>query len=794
MHNDSGLRPSRRVGSTPRGKTPLSLRVRVLLGLVVALSLVSVMSAFAASVEPTLLPGAANTDKTCALVMPGTTELKIEPVPDGSYLASDGLLTVSIVKPSTLAGSLNSFDWTSNVLVEGVIVKNGVDGANWYNYSPAGSMGDTYLTTPSYGNKEISHISFCYYPRLTAAKTAVTEYTRTYSWTIDKSVDPAAHVGFAGDSFVSDYEVTVDLTVVDSDFRVTGEITINNPTPFEVGFEVTDSVNGTAAVVDCDPETAGNQASGTLPAGGSDVCTYVAELGDELPADGTNTATVTSLNPSVLGAVATEDYAFGDPTTVEGYAKINVTDYFDGDLVGDPLGSATDDFTFEYDRSFACPTDEAWYEDGVYTDSFPNTAEIDETEDSADANVDLTCYLIDVTKDADTSLTRTWEWDIEKTGDQTELTLSVGQQFPVNYTVTVSAIFEDTDHAVSGNIWVYNPAPMAATINDVSDVISPDIDATVDCGVTFPYSLAAGDTLQCTYEADLPDAEARTNTATATLQNFAYDSEGIGTPSGTTDFSGTADVDFSDATVTEIDECIDVSDSIYGDLGTVCAADLDEETYDFELKYSLYVGPYDVCGQYEFTNCADFVTNDTGTTGQACHTVTVDVPCEGCTLTPGYWKTHSEFGPAPYDDTWAMLPNGASTPFFLSGQTYHQVLWTPPQGGNAYYILAHAYIAAELNLLNGSSSTPEVDAALAQAETWFSTYTPAQVAALKGKAGNDLRAQMIAKAYLLDQYNNGYIGPGHCSEDPSNFIVYLGSGLGGSQVEAAFLPLVLYRR
>ena len=43
-------------------------------------------------------------------------------------------------------------------------------------------------------------------------------------------------------------------------------------------------------------------------------------------------------------------------------------------------------------------------------------------------------------------------------------------------------------------------------------------------------------------------------------------------------------------------------------------------------------------------------------------TVDVDVPClGGCTLTPGYWKTHSEFGPAPYDDNWANLPNGAST-------------------------------------------------------------------------------------------------------------------------------------
>ena len=65
-------------------------------------------------------------------------------------------------------------------------------------------------------------------------------------------------------------------------------------------------------------------------------------------------------------------------------------------------------------------------------------------------------------------------------------------------------------------------------------------------------------------------------------------------------------------------------------------------------------------------------------------------PSGGCTLTSGYWKTHSEFGPAPYNDTWAQLPNGASTTFFLSGKTYYQVLWTPAFMGNSYYILAHA--------------------------------------------------------------------------------------------------------
>ena len=133
----------------------------------------------------------------------------------------------------------------------------------------------------------------------------------------------------------------------------------------------------------------------------------------------------------------------------------------------------------------------------------------------------------------------------------------------------------------------------------------------------------------------------------------------------------------------------------------------------------------------------------------------------GCTLTPGYWKTHSMYGPAPYDDTWASI--GEDTPFFLSGQSYYEVLWTTPQGGNAYYILAHAYIAAELNFLNGADPSA-AQAAFDEATALLGTYTPDELAGLKGKAGKETRAQFIALAEILDAYNNGLIGPGHCSE------------------------------
>lgn len=128
----------------------------------------------------------------------------------------------------------------------------------------------------------------------------------------------------------------------------------------------------------------------------------------------------------------------------------------------------------------------------------------------------------------------------------------------------------------------------------------------------------------------------------------------------------------------------------------------------------------------------------------------------GCTLTPGYWQTHSKYGPAPYDNTWEQV--GEDTPFFLSGKSYYQTLRTSP-AGNAYYILSFHYIAAKLNQLNGADFS-SAQAAFDEATVLFQTYTPAQIAALKGS--NALRQKFISLAGILGSYNEGYIGPGHC--------------------------------
>jgi hypothetical protein len=569
------------------------------------------------------------------------------------------------------------------------------------------------------------------------SKTAEGSYQDRYGWDITKTVDPESQSGFAGDTLSWEWSITWESFFVgEINHAVSGVITVDNPADQELTVDVTDYLTGGfAATVTCNDADGGT--SLTIAANSSGTCDYSAAPGSQLAQ---NTATATRNGVSVSDTVDV-NWVKGEDVGLDA----TISDSNHADI---PVDSAQ---PYEYSDSYVCSTDAGAYgEDGTYSGDASNTATITWTggSDSATANTSYHCYAPVVSKDADTSFTRTWEWTIDKSADQTDLVLSDGQLFGVNYEVTVTATSSDGDYSVNGDINVSNPAgsPGDMTV-DLVDALNDGTVATVDCdGGATSVTVAPGATETCSYSANPADVSATLNTATATFNSI--------------DFTATANVAFSDTPKDELDECIDVSDTNDGVLGTVCAGDA-PQTFTYSLQFGKHPEA-DVqleCGDNTHTNTASFETNDSGDTGSDSWTVNANVACaQGCTLTPGYWKTHSEYGPAPYDDTWAQLPNGADTPFFLSGQSYYEVLWTPPKGGNAYYILANAYIAAELNGLNGASSTPEVDAALTWAETFFITYEP------DDKLDKTERQDAISNARILDMYNNGLIGPGHCSE------------------------------
>jgi hypothetical protein len=660
---------------------------------------------------------------------------KVDP-PDSGIYNPPGI--VGSITVDNLDGT--NFDWEASFGIDVVISKGG-PGANIYYYDEATSGEGLHSPINPQNGKPfgISHITFCWdYDPLSAGKTANTSFTRSYNWDIYKDVDDSFHEGFVGDSFSSNFTVGVTLDVVDSLWLIEGSITINNTNPIDVAFSVSDMITGVGAVIP-------SCSALVVPAGGQIICSYSVSPGGQF---GTlNTATITSSTNGVDGTIATALVTWAAPTTTVGPSSVTVND------TNGESWQFTDDGEVEYAVTYHCDEDE-----GENT----NTATIAETGDSDSETVEVDCYELIVSKTAATSYTRDYDWTISKNADQTSLILSTGQTYVVNYVVTASATgFTDSGHAVSGTIAVNNPSPLDATINSVSDVLSVGGTIIADCGigVSFPYVLVSGGTLNCSYSggSGLSSSSSGNNTATATLQN---------SPSGTTDFSHTVGFNFAQATVTPTDTCVDVSDSLQGVLGQVCVNPAGSFPQHFNFNYSRNLGGYTTCGDREVDNTASFVTNtqdgEGDDNGSDDHNVNVSVPCNtGCTLTQGYWKTHSRRGPAPYDDAWLVL--GASqenTVFYLSGKTWYQVFWTPP-AGNAYYNLAHQYMAAKLNILNGATASPAVLAAISSAETFFATALPST--SLKGAT----RTNVLAWSTTLDNFNNGRLGTPHCSEATS---------------------------
>ncbi|WP_460786922.1 hypothetical protein [Nocardioides maradonensis] len=587
---------------------------------------------------------------------------------------------------------------------------------------------------------------------LDVAKTATGDSTTTYGWTLSKKA-PADVDEFYGQSADESWQVTAtkDSGTV-SGSTVSGAITVTNPAPIPAtGVAVADQLDvpGTA-VIDCDPSTAGNQATATIAANSSVDCAYTVPQGSSTAAT-SNTATAT---------LAGVDYAKQVGVTWNPSTPVNdsitITDGASSWTV-----SSTD--THAVPQSFPCTQGSA----ATDTRTVTNTATSPGIA-SASASMKVTCYGLNVAKTAQTSFTRTHSWSVAKKrvivtgehdfdGDPSTLALANGETYLATYQVGVTHVSAvDTNANVSGTITVTNPAPIPATGVAVADRFGA-MDITVVCpGGGSTVDIPKNSSVQCTYTKDLAGTAGGTNNATATLAGVAY--------------GGSASVTFG-APSTETDECVTVTDDMGTPantaddkaLGTVCAKDLAVGATK-SFTYTMTIGPFATCGPHAFTNTATLVTNDTATVKKSSYTVNASTPCDtGFTLTQGYWKTHNDSfkGGAPSDPTWAKIgPLKEKTIFFKSGQTYYAVMTTPP-AGNPYYQLAKQYIAAVLNSLNGAG-TSCVDTQMAQAKVLFQTYTPAQVK--NGSA--TLKSQFVSLANTLTLYNEGKMCVPHADQDP----------------------------
>jgi hypothetical protein len=356
-----------------------------------------------------------------------------------------------------------------------------------------------------------------------------------------------------------------------------------------------------------------------------------------------------------------------------------------------------------------------------------------------------------VTMNAQPKLKRTYHWTIEKSVSQPALTLAPGQTADVTYSVTVKSTgFTDSDWSVSGQMEMSEDPDI--TIGSVVFRILPEeILASHTCmPSTFPVELGIVG-LQCAYSAQLPDASDRTAWMRAVV------SEPAGFRSVLVPFS------FTNATIEEVDECVAVTDTMAGNLGTVCVGDAPKT-----FTYTKTVGPFFSCGSKLISNTSSFLSNDTGATGSASADVDVSVPCgAGCTRTIGYWKTHAGFGPQA-DAVTPLLPvllgdaGGAKTLNVTTAEFAVQLLKMEGSNGekdasNGINKLYAQLLGAKLNGASGADTT-SVAAAITAADLFLATHDSLSWSSLSGAEQQTVLGWMTA----LDVYNNGGSSVGHC--------------------------------
>jgi hypothetical protein len=359
-----------------------------------------------------------------------------------------------------------------------------------------------------------------------------------------------------------------------------------------------------------------------------------------------------------------------------------------------------------------------------------------------------------VTMDAKTSLKRAHHWTIEKSVSQSAVTLAPGETKDVTYSVTVKTTGStDSDWKVSGNVTMGDDPNI--TVDTVRVLINPDnILASMTCmPATFPVALGLVG-LDCAYSAPLPDASGPRDAWMRAVQ-VNGNIRNVHTP-----------FDFSSASVDNVDECVAVTDSMAGNLGTVCVGDAPKT-----FTYTKTVGGSMECGDSVVDNTARFTTNDTGATGSAGATVDVNVNCTppttGCTRTIGYWKTHAGFGPQA-DVVTPLLPvslgtaggaksvnvtTAAKAVSLLSMKGSNDV----KAASNGINKLYAQLLGAKLSGKNGASLT-SILSTIAAADAFLATHDSLSWGGLSSSEQAMVNGWMEA----LDDYNNGLLGPRHC--------------------------------
>jgi hypothetical protein len=204
-------------------------------------------------------------------------------------------------------------------------------------------------------------VTVCVGEDLTVSKTATPLFTRTYNWSLTKTVDKTLVERVGGGTGTFNYTVKVNETgFTDSNWQVMGTITVTNPNNWEaITTNVTDAIDngGTCTVA--------NGTNVTIPASQSVMLSYTCTYSTAPnPPSFTNTAAATwsataySTPDGSASGIATG--VFGPPTKTVNPKRM-VTDTFNGSTITLGTLTATDtppftSATYTYSRTVAVPT------------------------------------------------------------------------------------------------------------------------------------------------------------------------------------------------------------------------------------------------------------------------------------------------------------------------------------------------------------------------------------------------------------------------------------------------------
>lgn len=372
-------------------------------------------------------------------------------------------------------------------------------------------------------------------------------------------------------------------------------------------------------------------------------------------------------------------------------------------------------------------------------------------------------WAISVAKTATTSYTRDWQWSLTKTASSAgTITIPRGAFANVGFIVRASATKLDSGWAVSGSVTVHNPAPISATLSDLSDVLSDSTPVALQCGSSAPFTIAGGGNLVCSYSIGLGGANNGTNTATATLAN---------NNGGSTTFDGSAAYTFG-APTTVLHAIATITDGG----ASVDAAGWSLTSSAIVAMYGAPNGgsfPADAMAGNTAADCDTYaMVSNTARLSDGDHTLSASAaaqlyagPCgSNCTLTIGYWKTHAGFTGRNADRVTPMLPQwlgnigGLKTVKVTAAGDAVSLLSNSGDASNGVNKLYSQLLAAKLNISRGASPAA-VNSILGAVDSFLATNSSSDWNSLSKTA----RAQVNSWQGTFDQYNNGLIGPGHCN-------------------------------